>query len=310
MDQSNARKYVTYMSNDRDVIGVCVLNYSLKKHKCKHQLVCVISERVSEGAVQKLQSYNIPTVLINERDLYKSIGLTDVDDILDKGWFGKLNIFGISQKIEGLEKIVFIDADTLVLKNIDHLFDVPCQDMQLHMTLDAFSDVKFTNYYLTNDKFNSGVFISMPNQPLFELMINTLVNEIKQDTLGRDDQHIFNLLNKNGSIKIEQLSLRYNMPPALHRVVDMYGFDDVHIYHYIGHDKPYLNNGILPYGDSEIYCRAYFAWHLCYNEMIKQDKKKPNLYIVKEMKPTHQIFHIKHEENEVSMKFLVNEIPH
>ena len=51
--------YVSYMSNDRDLRGVLVLSYNLKKVNSNYNLGCIVLENVSEKARNTLRKHNV-----------------------------------------------------------------------------------------------------------------------------------------------------------------------------------------------------------------------------------------------------------
>ena len=67
--------------------------------------------------------------------------------------YTKLNAWQLTQ----FDKCVFLDADTLVLKNVDELFDRP--------ELSAAPDVGWP------DCFNSGVFVFVPSEATYQSLI-------------------------------------------------------------------------------------------------------------------------------------------
>lgn len=69
--------------------------------------------------------------------------------------FTKLHIWNLSQ----LNKVVYIDADALVLENIDELF-------KIQSTFAASPDI------FPPDKFNAGVLVIEPNSSIFQEMIS------------------------------------------------------------------------------------------------------------------------------------------
>jgi glycogenin glucosyltransferase len=68
--------------------------------------------------------------------------------------FTKLHLWSLEQ----FSKVVFLDADTLVLKNVDDLFD--------HDEFSACPDIGWP------DCFNSGVFVAQPNKETFQRLIS------------------------------------------------------------------------------------------------------------------------------------------
>lgn len=264
--------YVTYMSNDRDLKGVCVLNHCLKKHKCKYGLVCVITERVSPESAKMLTSYEIPIILINERKIFESIDMKNIDSLLEKGWFGKLNILGIHQ-IFKMDKIVYLDADTFVVNNIDHLFEcATCADNDIYMCYDMLVSSAEHDYYIFKNAFNSGVFIFRPNSNIYSIAMNLLKKEIDNNTLGRDDQYIFNLMHKKKHLNFKELSFAYNLHPTCIKKFMEYGLHQNYIFHFYGEYKPYLKTNPFCWVTLESLEIAH-QWKMEYITMLNENKR-------------------------------------
>jgi lipopolysaccharide biosynthesis glycosyltransferase len=114
-------KYVCYMSNDRDFRGVLLLNYNLKKVNSKYSLICIVLEKVSQNIIATLEKHGINTHRFNLTEILTKFGmaLLDAKYISDQNYYGKFLIFTLMQ----YQKLIYLDADMLILKNIDHLFD-------------------------------------------------------------------------------------------------------------------------------------------------------------------------------------------
>ena len=108
---------------DGYIIGAVTAAYSLITTNTKHDIVCMVTDDVSQEAISEMHKLNIKTILIpyleyktkplitkRQRDLYSSW--------IDKS-FTKWNCLSLIQ----YEKILFLDADLIVLKNIDHIFN-------------------------------------------------------------------------------------------------------------------------------------------------------------------------------------------
>jgi Glycosyl transferase family 8 len=116
--------YVTLvMRGDEYVEGALVLAKSLTESGTKHDLVCMVTWDVSAAALQRLSRYY---KIVQVKYVYYKCPrmLTARQDQLYSKWinysFTKWQCFSLTQ----YAKIVYLDADHLVLKNIDHLFDM------------------------------------------------------------------------------------------------------------------------------------------------------------------------------------------
>ncbi len=123
--KSSKYAYVTLvMRGDRYVPGAIALAYSLRKHHTKHQIICMVTNDVSTDALYKLSVafdviVNVPFIshtappmrnpkLEKRYGKWKCVSYTKWN-VLNLTWY---------------EKVLFLDADTIVLNNIDHLFEL------------------------------------------------------------------------------------------------------------------------------------------------------------------------------------------
>ena len=119
---SNKRLYISYISNDRDIKGILALNYNLRKLESKYKFGCIVMEEVSSKSIAILENQNIR---VFRSDLYNSLKKFNITEehykkIRSHHLFGKFFIFGLCD----YDTIVYLDSDTMVLNNIDHLFDI------------------------------------------------------------------------------------------------------------------------------------------------------------------------------------------
>lgn len=134
--------------------------------------------------------------------------------------YAKLRVFGLS----AWDRLVFIDADAIVLKPIDELFDVDtfaaCPDIGM--------DIRF-------DVFNSGVFCCQPSEALMDDILSHLAAVDSED--GGDQ----GFLNRYFRDRVRLLDRNYNV---LKRVFVhhpcLFRWDDVKVLHYVG-PKPWAS---------------------------------------------------------------------
>ena len=133
--------YVTMATNDVYAIGAMVLGVTLRQSGTERRLVAMITSEVTEGMRGHLSK------------VFDVLFQVDTIDSMDSGnpsllrrddlgvTFTKIHCWRLVQ----FEKGVFLDADTMVLQNIDDLFD--------REELSAAPDAE------RPDCFNSGVFV-------------------------------------------------------------------------------------------------------------------------------------------------------
>ena len=162
--QRQANVYVTLLTSDSFLIAVQVLAYSLKRVNSQYGLVVMVSSQVSshvceqlrrEDGIQLIQVTDIPSPGANE---------SHVPGWINSG-YTKLHVFNLIQ----FSKVVYIDADCLVLENVDELFQRP-------VAFAAAPDV------FPPDRFNAGVLIVQPDATLFQQMQSSIATISSYDS--------------------------------------------------------------------------------------------------------------------------------
>lgn len=160
--------------------------------------------------------------------------------------FTKLRVFDLAD----LDRVVFLDADTLVLRNIDDLFNRPC--------LAAAPD------FLIPDHFNSGVMVLEPYHPLFQRMLDALARAPSYDG---GDQGFLNWFWSDWWAFPEAHRLRsgYNLHHFIfqfmlaHPGLRQQCLDQIHIIHYTL-QKPWLGRFMVT-GGAQTWWDMFYAAH-------------------------------------------------
>lgn len=109
---------------DKYIPGAIVSAYSVKRTKPIYDLVCLITNDVSENAkinLSKVFDYIINIDYIkNKEGVLKSKQQKKIYDSWINVSYTKWNILGLTQ----YEKVFMLDADTIITQNIDHIFDL------------------------------------------------------------------------------------------------------------------------------------------------------------------------------------------
>ena len=257
MQKSNA--FVTLVMYDKKYLsGAITLAYSLRKTKTKHKIVCMLSIDLYLSQRNFLQSIfddiiccpylqyqcdELPSKKQNEiYHSWKNISFTK--------WY--------CLSIDKYDKICFLDADLLILKNIDHLFDLPepagCfvqyWATQRNQTQpDYYNDIKYGEI-ISNNKIelclNQGFVVNghcillKPNRNLYNNFLKYMQTYKKSPKCISmfDEVAIVDFLLKQG-YQWTQLSFEYNCPP--------WHFDKLcntsqlpYIFHYFNKEKPWM----------------------------------------------------------------------
>ena len=185
--------YVTVLTDDSYVYGVMILAYTLKQTKSKYPLHVLITEDVSGATKEILNQLNITYQLVDKIPIPQNIYNHNfqIDPRIAATWINcltKLKAFDLTQ----FEKIVFLDADLLLLKNIDHLFNYP------HLTA-AIDGEYFHIWKEEYLHFNNGCIVIEPSHELFLNILNFIKN-LKEKDIDNEiiaDQEIINYFYKD-----------------------------------------------------------------------------------------------------------------
>lgn len=216
--------YVTLATNDNYGNGALVLAHSLKLVDTKHKLVVLVTGGVTSSLRDKLKRVF---------DIVEDVSTLDSNDdeslaLLERSELGvtftKLHCWRLTQ----FSKCVFLDADTLILKNCDELFD--------KTELSAVPDIGWP------DCFNSGVFVFKPSNETYGQLIKMACD---QGSFDGGDQGLLNTFFSNWATQdiSRHLSFVYNMNanssytylPAFNQ----FG-KNVKIVHFLGTQKPWM----------------------------------------------------------------------
>ncbi|XP_008981942.1 glycogenin-1 isoform X5 [Callithrix jacchus] len=181
--------FVTLTTNDAYAKGALVLGSSLKQHRTTRKLVVLATPQVSDSMRKVLETVFDEVIVVDVLDSGDSAHLT----LMKRPELGvtltKLHCWSLTQ----YSKCVFMDADTLVLANIDDLFE--------REELSAAPDPGWP------DCFNSGVFVYQPSVETYNQLLHLaseqgsfdgnkqvqfLINTVVSPWLQGGDQGILN----------------------------------------------------------------------------------------------------------------------
>ena len=113
--------YITLLSSEDYLKAVLVLNESLKRVNSKYPLICALLKSLNKDKITiPLQKAGVIIDFIDEIDYSKqTIQKYKGKRVLKTA--SKLQLF----KLDYYDKLIYIDADTLVISNIDDLFEKP-----------------------------------------------------------------------------------------------------------------------------------------------------------------------------------------
>lgn len=109
--------YVTLATNSKYLKGAIYLYYSYKNTKSKYPFLILVTDNLKKEDYEELEKNKISYKIIP----YKSFSN---EDSPYKDTINKFEIFNLKE----YEKILFIDADSFFIQNIDFFFDIPMKN--------------------------------------------------------------------------------------------------------------------------------------------------------------------------------------
>lgn len=240
----NTAYVTTVCHGDGYVPGVEALGMSLQASGAKHPLVVMVTPDVTEEGRQRLTAAGWQL-----REVEYIANPTPAEGQLFARFahvFTKLRAWELIE----FDKVVLLDADTIVLQNIDELFDRPY--------FAAAPD------FFLPDRFNSGVMVLDPSEEIFKSMMDALFTG---GTYDGGDQGFLNTFIPNWyAMPVEhRLPSGFNLHhfiyqflrghPSLTKSLDK----EARILHYTM-QKPWLASATLT-GGSDAWWQMYFAAH-------------------------------------------------
>ena len=175
--------WLTIVVDDKFAVPSLVLGHSIRTFSCHKNMIVLISERVSEGTRKALQTVGWEIRLVEEMDC----------DWLDAKLGGDRNsgLFGkpLGHRIKGTHtrfhawkytqysKIIYVDADYMLMTNIDRLFDIS----------DDFAAAPCARPGVVDPCFNAGLLVFRPDTKHYLEIMNLWQDTTLKDTCP-DDQ--------------------------------------------------------------------------------------------------------------------------
>ncbi|KAF9958767.1 hypothetical protein BGZ72_010984 [Mortierella alpina] len=227
--------FITLLTNNSYASGALVLGHSLRAAQTSKQLAILITASVSRAIRDRLAAVYDAVIEIGEIDSRSTANL----QLLGRPELGitltKIHVFNQTQ----YSKVVFLDADTLVLRNIDELFDTAANgaldDPDRNKRFAAAPDAGWP------DCFNSGVFVCRPSYADYTGLIEMAG---QQGTFDGGDQGLLNSYFSGWSRgdSSNRLPFVYNTTPS-----SVYSYapafqqykDKLAVIHFVGSFKPW-----------------------------------------------------------------------
>ena len=235
--------------------GVLTAAYSLMQTNTSHDVICMVTDDVSSEAVNKMEKIGIKVVhvpYLRYKTSLKNFSSTQLK-IYNK-WMNVSYTKWNCMNLTDYKKILFLDADCLVLKNIDHVFNYNAPASVFDDRDGAYAKFKklrrHIKKYVTPDKMKQLIFsrkflidggcvLLEPNAKLFEAYKNHVrINQpyvVGVTLSGADEQSLsyFMSVDKTGpSLTWYNLGKRYMCSW-------FFNCKDPYVLNYIGAVKPW-----------------------------------------------------------------------
>lgn len=247
--------YITLLCDDSYLLGIKLLSKSLKKVKSQFPLLVLITNNVNQETIKQIEQLQINYKIINNIETPSNI----IKFNLYNGYKNIYHYSHIFSKIEifhelNFDKIIYLDADILILKNIDHLF---YQQDDISVTIDI-SSIKTYQQKI----FNSGFIIFSPKQDLFYKLLYYLNNYNLNNTIYKyiGDQALLNdFFANNYPININYLdNSKYNIQiPFVNTDLLKLNEKDIFFIHFIGPKKPWQIKNFINDKNKYFYEKAF-----------------------------------------------------
>jgi len=222
-DDTSSQAWVTLATNDAYATGALVLAHSLVRAGTTRKKVVMVSGGIKRDLLDALHEVfdDVQDVALLDSLDTANLALLERPEL--GVTFTKLHCWNLTK----YSKCVFLDADTLVIRHCDELFD--------REELSAAPDAGWP------DCFNSGVFVYRPSVNTFKALMS-MANE--QGSFDGGDQGLLNMFFRDWMTKDigKHLSFLYNMcATATYTYLPAYKYfgHDVKIVHFIGASKPW-----------------------------------------------------------------------
>jgi glycogenin glucosyltransferase len=251
--------FVTLATTDSYAIGALVLGHSLQAVGTSRQLVVLITNEVTQPFRTLLEElFDVVTVVdvLNSNDTVNLALLTRPDLGVT---FTKLHCWRLTQ----YSKCVFLDADTLVVQNIDELFD-----------REEFSAAPDAGW---PDCFNSGVFVFRPSERTYSDLVQF---SLTHGSFDGGDQGLLNLFFSDWSTadSSRRLPFTYNIVSTTFYsylpAFKQFG-KNTKVLHFIGSVKPWhtsynVSTGhVQVQGDASNYTVLLKLWWNVFMEKVR-----------------------------------------
>jgi len=280
MEKHKKNAYFAYLTGDSAYfLGAMVLGYSLKKVNTTADMVIMVTDDVPQHQIKLLQDfYQVVHVNLLEvpSKLFKHYEWSRFKHV-----FTKFEAF----KFEEYDKVILIDIDMLVLRNMDHLFNITApaamciyKGLPHNKIIPKKYLVQKNNSSQVSYGINAGLVLIKPSIDEYDKIVKDL-NTNNSYVLRNPEQEYMSIRYANNFTHID---LSYNYQVGIIKNMKKFIRNEPHNIHYSWTNKPWLK-----FVDQEKYKRHvvenfihplfkkyYNMWDKFYEELIKYYEPK------------------------------------
>ena len=210
--------WLTVTVNEDFAAPTLVLGNSIRTFSCQKNMVAFVSEMVSEGTRKALQSVGWETRVVEEMDCDWLDAKLGGDR--NSGWLGK----PLGHRIRGTHtrfhawnyteysKIIYLDADFMLMTNMDELFDIP----------DDFAAVPCSRPGVLEPCFNAGLLVVRPDTSSYQEIMHNWWKTTEKDTCPTDQVLLWHHYADTGNWKA--LPYAYNIRRIIFRPLNSFHY--------------------------------------------------------------------------------------
>ncbi|KYR00192.1 putative glycosyltransferase [Tieghemostelium lacteum] len=194
IDSNSKYLYLTFTNNDKYIKGIKVLKQSLIESNTHIDLMVMVTKEVSSELAKDLEMMGCIINLIEMVEIPNGITIQ-----LDR-WRPAFTKFKAWELVQ-YEKVIWLDSDMLVMKNLDHLFNsINILEHPEHIYAAVDADANSCEYKPERLKLiNSGILVLSPNMKMFNTLLDNIVETSKiQKTVNDQDVINFTIPHWNG----------------------------------------------------------------------------------------------------------------
>lgn len=270
--------YVTVLyGNNVYLTGALVLGYSLMKTNTKIDRIILVTPDINEQF--KFYLKDIYTHIITIEYVHVSPEIFSEKNTRFRDVFTKLECLNLVQ----YKKIILLDLDMIIVKNIDHLFKLCPPAACLRKYYIPYGQKIPANMICSNNKLvggiNAGLMLLKPDGKEWDKIKNDISQNIHINKYKYPEQDYLSLRYCNCWTSI---TFNYNFQFGLTNRVKKYHYkiDNIYVIHYSSSYKPWnvLLPNYMPTDDEkkfkEIHQKYYTLWNNAYQSIKKKFKKK------------------------------------